>query len=306
MKLKELQQKFETAVDLYQNDGSEEVARITWLKALQSLGTQLNYGITPYEREWDILIVLDACRYDLFTENAPRHQIYDRFLDIEPIYSCASTSLEWMKKSFSNNIKQTQNTFYITANGFVNELDSTHFFDVENVYEYGIDPDFNIVPPEPVTNAALYHYRNSSASKYIIHYAPPHAPFLHCPGKYDSINGNSQNVWDGLRKNKYCVNDVWEDYGQNLLNVLDHVEILLDNMSGKIAITSDHGNAIGEWGIYGHPGYVPIPDIKRVPWIETEGLDLNTYDTNPEDIRSDKELDDQEVEEHLQDLGYML
>lgn len=35
---------------------------------LNRMGHLFNYGITPFEREWDILIIIDACRYGLFKE----------------------------------------------------------------------------------------------------------------------------------------------------------------------------------------------------------------------------------------------
>ena len=125
--------------------------------------------------------------------------------------------------------------------------------DLFEVWRYGVDPEFSIVRPETVTEAAIDCYRNSDAERYVIHYMPPHAPFLHCARKYDSFGETpvvSQNVWDGLRDGGYDLDEVWQDYGQHLINVLDHVEILMQNMSGKIAVSADHGNSLGEFGAY--------------------------------------------------------
>ena len=36
-----------------------------YLRALQAVGRRLNYGTNVYDREWDVLVVLDACRADL-------------------------------------------------------------------------------------------------------------------------------------------------------------------------------------------------------------------------------------------------
>jgi hypothetical protein len=136
----------------------------------------------------------------------------------------------------------------------------------------------------------------------------PHAPFLNSLGKYDSINknkgeGNSQNVWSGLQQGKYTKEEIWSDYGQNLRMVLDEVKRLVNNIDGSVVISADHGNAIGEFGIYGHPGYVPVPALKRVPWVRLDAAD--NWTVEPENPIKPG-LSNTQVEEHLQDLGYII
>jgi hypothetical protein len=48
-------------------------------RVLQETGKRVNFGTNVYDHDWDVLILLDACRYDLFQEFAPGHDIYDRF-----------------------------------------------------------------------------------------------------------------------------------------------------------------------------------------------------------------------------------
>lgn len=45
---------------------------------------------------------------------------------------------------------------------------------------------------------------------------------------------------------------------KKLIRGLDEVEKIVRNSEGNIIIISDHGNALGEWGLYGHPGWAPI------------------------------------------------
>jgi chemotaxis signal transduction protein len=97
--------------------------------------------------------------------------------------------------------------------------------------------------------------------------------------------------------------EIWEAYIENLRYVLDSVEILLENIdAGKVVITSDHGNAMGEWGVYEHPLGVPIDSVKNVPWYETTAIDNGTRTP----ASSEREYtDDSEVESQLKSLGYM-
>jgi hypothetical protein len=271
----------------------------------------MNYGIQPYDREWDVLIVLDACRHDLFENFAPEHPVYKRFQSVEPVYSCASASQEWLRKAFKNSRHNIlSETHYITANGWAEtELDKNQFGSIKHVWKWAHDPELGTVPPEPVTNQAILTYREQNPNRLIVHYMQPHAPFIHASGKYQSTNelpgeGNSQNVWRGVQQRDLDADEVWADYGKNLLTVLDDVETIIKNVTGSVVVTADHGNAIGEWGIYGHPGYVPAPTLKRVPWAITKGEGYRTYEPDATAEFQDGSVD-KNRKDHLAQLGYI-
>ncbi len=59
-------------------------------------------------------------------------------------------------------------------------------------------------------------------------------------------------------------------YEDNLKQVLDSVRQLVANISGKIIVTSDHGEALGEQGVWGHESKSRIPVLFEVPWLEIE------------------------------------
>jgi hypothetical protein len=82
--------------------------------------------------------------------------------------------------------------------------------------------------------------------------------------------------------------------------VLDSVKTLLRSVDGSVVITADHGNLLGEFGLYGHPDYVPAPALKRVPWCRTIAEDDGTYE--PVEWSNESVKDDRE--ELLRDLGY--
>lgn len=157
-----------------------------------------------------------------------------------------------------------------------------------------------------MTNEGLRLYQTSGGDGYyIFHYNQPHAPFINCPGKYDSIktvglHGATQNVWKGLRDKKYDRDELWEDYCRSLYETLDEVQKVVDNVSGRVVISSDHGNLLGEFGLYGHPSHVPVSKLKRVPWVTTSGKGLDNY--TPTEIDKTRNT---ERKEYLENLGYL-
>lgn len=274
-------------------------------RSLNAIGRFANFGTNPFDREWDVLVVLDACRYDLFQEVAPEHPVYEYFDSVEPVYSCASSTPEWMEKVDSVPVEELSRTNYVSANGYFDTVHEDSFRDFEAVWEYGHDQELNTVPPDVMTDVSLQEYRGSDAERFVFHYLQPHAPFLHCPGKYGSMDGYAKShVWVQLERGQVDRDEVWRDYALNLAAVLEHVETIIRNVSGKVVVTADHGNGLGEWGIFGHPDYVPVPGVKRVPWAEAEGLGLDEYEPSGEAEES-KSGGRMSVEDHLQDLGYL-
>jgi hypothetical protein len=85
---------------------------------------------------------------------------------------------------------------------------------------------------------------------------------------------------DDIRR-KYGVNGLREAYRENLIIVLEHVAKLCDELlyykpSGRIVITSDHGELLGENGKYGHE----IRDLHtlEVPWLIVKSVKRKVFD----------------------------
>lgn len=97
------------------------------------------------------------------------------------------------------------------------------------------------------------------------------------------------------------IEGVWEDYRDNLRYVLDDVSLLRDNIDAeRFAISADHGNAIWEYGLYGHPGGISLPVLNEVPWCVTDATDHQTH-TPPERSKTEPT---QETGGILNVLGY--
>ena len=235
-------------------------------------------GEAVYKRDWDVLILLDGCRLDL---------------------------MQSVSDEYSSEVR---NTCYVTANPFSDDyVDEARFGDVDEVWQYAWDDELGTVPARSVTDRTISMARSRDCGRLIAHYMQPHFPSvpepLNSSMDLDSFASHWDSVWDRLCSGDIAEDIVWESYRANLMYVLGDITLLLENIdAGKVVISADHGNAIGEWGQYGHPAGVPIAPLRNVPWIETTAMDTGSY--NPE-LKQDREYTTTDkVRSRLEDLGY--
>ena len=69
-------------------------------------------------------------------------------------------------------------------------------------------------------------------------------------------------------------------------------------------LSSDHGEAFGEWGLYGHYRHVPVRALREVPWVKTSATDKQTYEPALEPPENSNDEDDSDAEERLNALRY--
>ena len=69
-----------------------------------------------YNTDWDVLIILDACRYDIF------HEVYKETLgnlgSLKKVISPATHTMQWLNETF--NEKKFDDVIYIAGNPFIN------------------------------------------------------------------------------------------------------------------------------------------------------------------------------------------
>ncbi|WP_128226241.1 hypothetical protein [Halobacteriaceae bacterium SHR40] len=269
------------------------------------LGWHVPRGTNIYEREWDTLVILDACRVDLLREVADEYSFLGPVGSFE---SVGSMSEEWMEKTFTEEYaEETRQTAYVTSNIFSERVLSTdQFLELDEVWRYAWDNTLGIVPPRPVTDRAITVARDQQPDRMIVHYMQPHHPFIS-----DDVSEhfaadpfgreNETTVVDALRRGEISRDAFWDAYRENLRLVLNDVAVLLENHDAeKVIITADHGDALGEWGIYDHPAGCLHPVVKNVPWSVTTATDENEYE--PQLIQNKHEAN---VEERLRGLGYL-
>jgi hypothetical protein len=91
--------------------------------------------------------------------------------------------------------------------------------------------------------------------------------------------------------------------------VLDHVENLLSRISGKAAITADHGNYVGERASpvpvseYRHPRGLYDDPVVRVPWLEVVKHDRRKIHTGRAK-NADSNISPKDITARLRNLGY--
>lgn len=85
-------------------------------------------------------------------------------------------------------------------------------------------------------------------------------------GLYSSLGLKS--MFEALRGN---TREVFMDYHrENMQKVMKHASDLAKDLDGKVVITSDHGEAFGEQGVWEHHAETHIPPLVEVPWLEVE------------------------------------
>lgn len=266
-------------------------------------------GESIFAREWDVLLVLDACRPDVLVEVADE---YD-FLPSNPetMRSKGSSSSVWMERNFTSEwADEIRETAYVTGNPYSSDyVDPSSFALVDEVWKYAWDSGHGTIPARPITDRAIKTARDRNPERLLVHYMQPHFPSIPDPIgsgiNLETFGEDWESVWDDLEAGRVSKDRVWESYRANLRYVLSDVALLLKNMDAKsIAITADHGNAFGEFGFYGHPPHNPIPCLRRVPWVEATARDSKEYEPT-QDAGSEKDISEEAVQSRLEDLGYL-
>lgn len=303
-------------------DLPEQGVRASAYRAHEWLLRQLpvgEFGPSIYDYEWDVLVVLDACRTDVLREVAPDVAWLPSADEIGGVPSVACSSKQWMEQNFGpENAHEAAETAYVTGNPFSERVfgSTDPFACLDEVWQYGWDDEYGTVLPETITDRAIQVGRETGTPM-IVHYMQPHLPFvsdmdLH-PG-YDRDHwgaeesvqrdgGGADLVWNQLRSGKLRREEVWAAYRRNLLAALPEVDRLRRNVDAdEFVISADHGNAFGEWGVYGHPPDVPIPPVVDVPFVSVDATDEGS--SRPSMERPRTETPDGDVSDRLSSLGY--
>lgn len=285
--------------------GVVESSRPIYHKGLQQL-SRFQRGTPIYREDWDLLILLDACRVDVIEQATDEYEFFD---SVERFETLDTMTQWWMRKNFTPEYREEMAaTGYVCGNPFSEtELHGSDFAELDEVWRYAWDDELGTVPPRPMTDRAVKMQRDRDHDRLIVHYMQPHCPFLANPdlsiGKQVENFGDQEwdDVWERLRKGAVTLEEVWSAYRGNLEIVLNDVRLLLSNVDADRAIiTSDHGNAVGEWGVYGHPIHMPLSCLRIVPWIEVNARDTGQYTPSPVE-----RVVDTEVNDHLESLGYV-
>jgi hypothetical protein len=88
------------------------------------------------------------------------------------------------------------------------------------------------------------------------------------------------------------------EYEKNLLTALAAVRVFADNTAGRLAVAADHGELLGEDGMFGHPDGNECDILMDVPWFIAQRETAAPQGDAGEE-------DEQSVAEKLGQLGYL-
>lgn len=262
------------------------------------------------KREWDVCLVLDACRFDALALMADEYEWLDWPGSIK---STGSMSQEWLQETYTSEYHdQIESMGHISWNPFAPlELEQQNWDFLDQLVATQWDDSVGGVPPEAVTNQAIARWRETTADQMVVHYMQPHAPYrdlvdagLVEPYSQSEVTEKAHHkrltVWKLLRRGEITRERAWGAYLNQLRWVLDDIARLRQNLDAeKVVITADHGECFGEMGFYAHPPGVPKQEIIEVPWVEIDCEDQETVTADVSDT-----ADEDVPNEQLAALGY--
>lgn len=263
--------------------------------------------------DWDVLAILDACRYDTFADTIELPGALSK------VRSKASATDQFLRKNLDG--RDATDTVYVTGNpqyyriqNGIYDVDpiDCQFHQTVNVWKDNWDEEHRTVRPEVITDKATDAAEEFPNKRVLIHYLQPHAPYIGPTGR-EELPTDVLDFWKRFRMGEIDADlrVARKAYRENLELVLDDVARLFDEIDGKIVLTADHGEMLGERsGLlptrkYGHPPAIPARELREVPWFEQEsGPRRNIVAEEPRES-GQKDVADETVKERLQDLGYV-
>lgn len=289
-----------------------------------TLTSRYPIGTHVYDEDWDLLVILDACRVDVLESVADE---YDFIETVDSRWSVGSHSHEWLTQTFSRDHGyEIANTAYISGNGHTHETFVERDYPPDETVPF-CRPDWDVVepedfgqldmlwetahedgigvPPRAITDRTIEVGRELDFDRIVAHYMQPHIPYIAGALSEEREPTDIESKgWKLLESGDGNHDEVWKLYEENLRLVLDEVELLLENVDAeKVVVTADHGNAFGEYTICGHPEGMLLSCVKEVPWVSTASNDEHTFE--PTRDHEGSENNETAIEDHLEDLGYL-
>jgi hypothetical protein len=174
---------------------------------------------------------------------------------------------------WSDTVVVTANPFYQPElfSNLAGRSRESVFDTVFDLYQTDWNDQWNTVLPEAVAKKAVLAEKLFPEKRKIIHFMQPHYPFINSEFNDRGYNNAGEDAeqgsvwWDAMRGDAKH-EDVVEAYKRNLKQAEDPLEAILNELEGKTAITADHGNLVGEKGLYGHPDGLKLKPLRKVPW----------------------------------------
>ncbi|WP_459191542.1 hypothetical protein [Halosimplex sp. J119] len=233
---------------------------------------------------------------------------------LRAVTSRGSDTAEFLMENFKSDSSKYDEIVYISGNPQTKAQDVDGLFhEMIPVWATDWDDELRTVHPSVMEDRILEIHEEYPQKRLIGHFIQPHYPFigetgsqlahrtLHGEGEIEDPGDTSESIWARLQKGEVEEDKVWEAYRENLELVIPHLQSLVEELDGKTVITSDHGNAFGRFGQYGHPTRRFLEELVKVPWLEIE---CETRKTISAGEVTESDISDSKVEDRLSHLGY--
>ena len=277
-----------------------------------------NDGAYLLNERWDNLLILDACRYDVFARLYAAGGLKGR---LESRVSRGTETTEYLSENFGR--RRISDLVYVTANPWVTRHYKGLLHAIVPVWETGWDEENDTVLPETMYRSALEANERFPDKRLVVHFVQPHRPFIGY-ARVDWWKDRApafrfRPVWGSVAEEGRSLLEVMDTatmlrfYERNLRLVLPFVRKLLETLRGVTVVSADHGEAFGEWlhplvpiRVYGHPGHTRIRCLTRVPWFVAESATPKAVSARPESIRPESLSPEEEelISQRLSALGY--
>ncbi|WP_457753369.1 hypothetical protein [Thermococcus sp.] len=284
------------------------------IKLIAPLMFRKNSGIYILDEEWDNLIILDACRYDIFKNEFHKENFPGK---LEFRISRGTDTPSFLLENFSNREKY-DDIVYLSTNPFVEKLLKGKFHKIISVWKYTHDEMSEDEKLRLIYEYSVYASIKFPDKRLIIHLPKPHSPYPNGTGVSEIIrDGNdivgikyrlnetlSVNVWPYVGLKSLPTEKIREGYLQNLRLILPYVKKMVNILPGTTVVSADHGEAFGEKmhpllpiKVYGHPPKIRIEPLIKVPWLIIKPDDKTiTENTKQEIIEIQKKFQRREEE----------
>ncbi len=272
--------------------------------------------------DWDVLIVLDACRADYFRALlAPQIAAGDVRGDLTTVRSPFVHTPGWIHRV--GPLMERLNPVYFTANPVVDREVKRRGFNIELVSVWKTlwgDCTVEGIPsvhPFAVNGCVLGRrdFGDLKGRKVVVHYVQPHAPYIgRLPlkmGRFGQARHPFGRACHRLPRPDQAVKrgeTTWETvraaYAANLELVWGAARHLMDRLGGRCIVTADHGELLGEdGGKFGHEGNWRHDELFEVPWLVLRrGRDCSQQELSRPGA---SEGEDEDMQSKLKALGYV-
>jgi len=252
-------------------------------------------GVEVLDEDWDNLIILDACRLDVFEEHSSLPGT------TEWRYSRGSTTTEFLRTNFSG--RSIHDTVYLSSNGW--------YFKLEDELQARFHYSEHVPDMEELTETVDNLRTEFPDKRVIAHYLPPHRPYVGETAER-VFSEQPQDMFNRMMSGELNITDheLRQAYVETFQSVIPEVEFLLHRLRGKTVVTSDHGELLGDTcrpipiSDYGHYSGLYVDPLVKVPWHIVKGERRKSIRADePRQVSSGSS---EELDKHLRDLGYMV